>query len=85
MLISEQKKRESDEIDRDAIAHRLKQDVVSVLSLVAAKLCSKGALVPQATIFFLWVTRSTGFFHISFMLDALDLMVWNLWAPCNFS
>ena len=35
MLISEQKKKESDEIDRDAIAHRLKQDVVSVLSLVA--------------------------------------------------
>ena len=24
------------------------------------------------------------FFHISFMLGTLDLIVWNLWAPCNF-
>ena len=48
-------------------------------------LCSKGTVVPQVTNFFLWVTRSTYFFHVSFMLGALELIVWNLWTLCNFS
>ena len=48
-------------------------------------LCSKGARVPQATNFCLWATRQSSFFHISFMLGTLDLIVWKLWAPCNFS
>ena len=30
-LFPEQKKKESDDIDHDAIAHRLKQDVVSIV------------------------------------------------------
>ena len=50
-----------------------------------AGLCSKGARGPQATNFCPWATRKTYFFHTSIMLGALDLLVWNLWAPCNFS
>ena len=40
--------------------------------------------MPQVTNFCRWATRSTYFLHISFMLGTLDLMVWSLWAPCNF-
>ena len=32
-VFPEQKKKESDDIDHDAIAHRLKQDVVSIIVL----------------------------------------------------
>lgn len=33
LILTEQEKEESGNIDRDAIAHRLKQDVVSILIL----------------------------------------------------
>ena len=32
-VLPEQRKKESDDIDHDAIAHRLKQDVVSIKTL----------------------------------------------------
>lgn len=41
-LFPEQKKKESDDIDHDAIAHRLKQDVVSVKFSTLLLLISMG-------------------------------------------
>ena len=33
-IFSEQEKKESDDIDHDAIAHRLKQDVVCIIKII---------------------------------------------------